>query len=248
MKKLLLGFAGEMACGKGVATKLVQEWYPETPSFRFSDSLREFYGDLEHCMRHKYRPNVADMSTYYFGGGVSVYGKGNPSIIQFTKWLMSEFIPFHGTWTKVPSTIDLQELSSAVRKYLGGDILERAIIALVNTSSSKSPIIILDGVRRQRDIATLMKVPSISFGLLYLEVDAKTRYARHNARAEKHGDADLTYEQFLKLGSVEAEREIVRMRPLANAIIDNSGELAHLEGALHMLIHAWLTHGTENRR
>jgi dephospho-CoA kinase len=43
MKKLMLGFAGEMAAGKGTATELIKKWYPETPSFRFSDSLREFY-------------------------------------------------------------------------------------------------------------------------------------------------------------------------------------------------------------
>lgn len=43
MKKLLLGFAGEMASGKGTAAELVKLWHPETPSFRFSDSLREFW-------------------------------------------------------------------------------------------------------------------------------------------------------------------------------------------------------------
>gem|GEM_PF-1768200 len=35
-----------MACGKGTATDLVKRWYPGTPSFRFSDSLREFHAWL----------------------------------------------------------------------------------------------------------------------------------------------------------------------------------------------------------
>lgn len=43
MKKLMLGFAGEMAAGKGTATEFVKMYYPGTPSFRFSDSLREFH-------------------------------------------------------------------------------------------------------------------------------------------------------------------------------------------------------------
>lgn len=43
MKKLMLGFAGEMAAGKGTATEFVKNWYPKTPSFRFSDSLRELH-------------------------------------------------------------------------------------------------------------------------------------------------------------------------------------------------------------
>jgi dephospho-CoA kinase len=46
MKKLMLGFAGEMAAGKGTATEFVKTWYPGTPSFRFSDSLREFHAWL----------------------------------------------------------------------------------------------------------------------------------------------------------------------------------------------------------
>jgi dephospho-CoA kinase len=43
MKKLMLGFAGEMAAGKTTVTEFVKKWYPGTPSFRFSDSLRESY-------------------------------------------------------------------------------------------------------------------------------------------------------------------------------------------------------------
>lgn len=46
MKKLMLGFAGEMAAGKGTVTELVKAWYPGTPSFRFSDSLRELHSWL----------------------------------------------------------------------------------------------------------------------------------------------------------------------------------------------------------
>lgn len=44
--KLILGFAGKMGSGKGVATQIVKDAYPDTPSFRFSDALREFYSWL----------------------------------------------------------------------------------------------------------------------------------------------------------------------------------------------------------
>ena len=43
MQKLIIGFAGEMSSGKGTATALLKHWYPNTPSVRYSDSLRELY-------------------------------------------------------------------------------------------------------------------------------------------------------------------------------------------------------------
>ncbi len=252
----MLGVAGEMGSGKGLATELVKQWYPGTQSFRFSDSLREFYRRIiAHVVTKNDTFEITDeflvscMLTDSFGSSVCTQDADRSGLRTFIRWLIFEFIPKHGrVWTMQGSTIDLQDISTAVRQYFGSDILERAIIARVNASTSESPIIILDGIRRPRDIATLVKDSSVSFGLLYIEVDAKTRYERHKARAEKPGDAELTFEQFLALGSVEAEREIVRLRPLSNAIIDNSGEFAHLEGALRMLIEGWLVHGTENRR
>jgi dephospho-CoA kinase len=46
VSQLIIGFAGEMDAGKSTATALVKRWYPGTPSFRFSDSLREFHAWL----------------------------------------------------------------------------------------------------------------------------------------------------------------------------------------------------------
>lgn len=41
--RLMLGFAGEMGAGKGAAAEIVMNAYPDTPSFRFSDALRELH-------------------------------------------------------------------------------------------------------------------------------------------------------------------------------------------------------------
>ncbi len=49
--KLILGFAGKMGSGKGAATQIVKDAYPGTPSFRFSDALREFYSWLNVFVR-----------------------------------------------------------------------------------------------------------------------------------------------------------------------------------------------------
>ncbi len=46
MKKLVVGVTGEMSSGKGTVTSHLYEWYPNVESFRYSDSLREFYAWL----------------------------------------------------------------------------------------------------------------------------------------------------------------------------------------------------------
>ena len=46
MKKLVIGVTGEIASGKGTVAKCLQVWYPNVETFRYSDSLREFYAWL----------------------------------------------------------------------------------------------------------------------------------------------------------------------------------------------------------
>ena len=254
MQKLMIGFAGETASGKGVATELIKQWYPETPSFRFSDPLREFYGHLvEHVavkkdilvLGNEYVISaVAGMLIRSCGQTFGVMNNQHVGLREYIRWLADVFIPeHHRVWTSDASTHDLQSISTAMRRCFGADVLERAIIARVEASSTKSPLIVIEGIRRESDIATLLKNPSTPFGLVYIDVDARTRYARHRARAEKPGDELLSFAEFCKLGNAEAEREIARLRPRSHAIIDNSAEPAHLEGALRMLVKAWLIHG-----
>ncbi len=185
MKKLIIGFTGEMSSGKGTATTLLKTWYPNTPSVRYSDSLREFYA-----------------------------------------WMRNDFLegyPLLSGLKEEASTAQLQALSTKLRELFGENTLERAIMARVGRFGDDSPIIIIEGIRRLVDITTLMKDDSVKFRLVYVEAQPAVRYHRHLIRNEKPGDNELTFAQFLALGSAEAEAQIRHLRYSADAIIDNSG-------------------------
>lgn len=59
MQKIIIGFAGELACGKGTATKYVVEKY-KGESFRFSTMLRDI---LDRLYLEQTRENMQILST-----------------------------------------------------------------------------------------------------------------------------------------------------------------------------------------
>lgn len=59
MSKIIIGFAGEIACGKGTATKHIEEKY-QASSYRFSTMLRDV---LKRLYIEEKRENIARMST-----------------------------------------------------------------------------------------------------------------------------------------------------------------------------------------
>jgi len=179
MEKYIIGFSGAMDAGKGLGTELIKSWFPDTPSFRFSDSLREFVAWMNKEWGVKY---------------------------QFT-------IP--------GATSDLQEISTALRQIFGEDLLERAIAHRVASAKGDSPFVIIEGIRRTVDIGNFLALPN--FRLIYVEADFDVRYARHILRNEKPGDAELSREEFAKLGEAEAEQQIRLLKPHAHIVIENNG-------------------------
>lgn len=196
-EKLMLGFAGEMGSGKGTATEIVRSAYPGTPSFRFSDTLR-------------------DLSSW-----------------------MNMYMMRHGVTSSFdPQTKDLQDLSTELRLLFGQDILERGIIERVRTADIQSPIIMIDGIRRLSDIATLRR--NTNFHLIYIHLNERVRWERHRARNEKPGDAELSFEDFRALGRVEAEREIRLLEPVASMVLTNDGGVLNFSRTLLPKIAEWL--------
>ncbi|OGZ08045.1 MAG: hypothetical protein A3C13_04095 [Candidatus Lloydbacteria bacterium RIFCSPHIGHO2_02_FULL_50_11] len=189
-----------MASGKGTATELVKLWYADTPSFRFSDTLREFW----ECWR--------------------LHIAADHQIVLPEK----------------PTTKDLQELSTALRRIFGENMMERATVLRAEQSASRSPVVVIEGIRRLVDIRTLMEDQELNFRLIYIEASADVRWQRHRTRNEKPGDADLTFEQFLALGEAEPEKEIRLLRPSAHLVLDNSRGLNLLEIALIRAIAGWI--------
>ncbi|OGZ05680.1 MAG: hypothetical protein A2845_04975 [Candidatus Lloydbacteria bacterium RIFCSPHIGHO2_01_FULL_49_22] len=249
MKKLMLGFAGETSSGKGTATDLVKAWYPGTPSFRFSDSLRDFYRLLlqnfpqlrEHKVPRLFEDHVAvrlvEILKQSFGSDLGATGTRYVAFHEFAYWLVGRFMPLHsGSWPETASTADLQGISTAVRKFFGEDTLERAIMFRVAQSGIEQPCVIIEGIRRMVDISTLMNDPNVPFRLTYVEAEPSIRFERHQLRNEKPGDDKLSFAQFLELGQAEAEGEIRSLRPHAHAIIPNDGTPKNFERRLKKVV------------
>lgn len=259
MLRLILGFAGEMAAGKGTATDLVKSWYPNAPSFRFSDSLRKFYGLL--------LPSLCDTGIFHgqqlrtseerfallrirtIVDHVFRSPKNYPrddiddeAYISFATWIIKQFIPTQPlNWRTNASTADLQNLSTQVRQVFGENTLLRAILADVAEYRGESPLVIIEGIRRAVDIEMLIANPSTPFRLTYIEAESTVRWERHRARNEKPGDRELTFLQFVELGKAEAESQIRTLRPVAHAVIDNSGPTIYLESKLRTCVTEWCT-------
>lgn len=304
MSQLIVGFAGEMACGKGTATDLVKRWYPGTPAFRFSDSLREFHawllkdyappsdvhmdtGVLGFCTLDQWAvadflgfresdmaralnvdmshlrlgdktasavlerlwilANMCEKVAKFFDGNISKtkrwFRTPNPSlgnmapremillgrikkVGQFIEDALAQNPP------RGAATSELQHLSTKVREIFGENSLERAIQTRVKKVSGMHSVIIIEGIRRLVDIATLMADSSTRFRLIYLEADARTRWERFVRRNEKRGDASISYEKFESLGEAESEEQIRMLASHAHATINNSGELEDMETSL----------------
>ena len=258
MKKIFLGFAGEMASGKGTATELIKQWYPGTPSFRFSDSLRDCYGSLLNelapigalhrhllavafpCDDEAVRLTIRVVAARAFGLPLHARDVDAPHA-AFATWVIDEFIPAHaGVWSATASTPDLQAISTAVRRIFGENILERALMARAEGVVSPSPFIVIEGIRRLVDIGSLMHNPDVVFRLTYVFAHTGIRHERHRLRNEKPGDDKLSLEQFIELGKAEAEREIRLLEGHAHAVIDNGGSPEAFETAVSATLSDWL--------
>jgi dephospho-CoA kinase len=179
MKKTIIGLVGELASGKDVTKKYLQDNYGAS-CHRFSTILRDVLGRL-------YLPIVRE---------------------------------------------NLQDLSTILRGRFGEDLLAKIIAEDVKNDPHE--IIVVDGIRRDADMAYLKTLPG--FVLLSLEVEPKTRYERLIKRQENADDASKTYEQFLADGQKETELEIPHVMASANYKINNNGTLEELYRQIENII------------
>jgi len=179
MKKTIIGLVGELASGKDVTKKYLEDHYGAS-CHRFSTILRD-------VLRRLYLPIVRE---------------------------------------------NLQDLSTVLRQRFGEDLLAKIIAEDVKNDPHE--IIVVDGIRRDADIAYLKTLPG--FILLSLEVEAKTRYERLIKRQENADDASKTYEQFLADGKKEAELEIPSVMAKANYKLNNNGTLENLYQQIEKII------------
>ncbi|OGZ08939.1 MAG: hypothetical protein A3D65_05620 [Candidatus Lloydbacteria bacterium RIFCSPHIGHO2_02_FULL_50_13] len=245
MKKQMLGFAGEFKAGKSTATTRLKVWYPGTRSSRYSDPLREFLvGFNEMKSRNMFcmvsdellvGKHVTDALPKIFSTKVAELGDKEKQR-EFVAWLVN-------TWFNQPELVkedrhNLQELSTAVRSIFAENILERTIVARVGRMRTKSPIVVVEGIRRLVDIGILLLSPN--FHLTYIEIDPMVAYQRMVKQNENVGDAEMTFERFMELRNAEAEQQTRFLKPHAHLVIDNSGPPEVMERILRAEVAKWL--------
>lgn len=127
---------------------------------------------------------------------------------------------------------NMQNLSLDLRTRFGGDILAKVIAG--DVKNSDKDIVVVDGVRRLDDIASLKDLPG--FYLISIDAEPKTRYERMKKRNENAGDADKTFEQFIEDSEREAEQQIPATMAAASFHLNNNGTVQDLYDQIDNLI------------
>lgn len=158
-------------------------------------------------------------------------GKGRMTA-EILKRSNAEYVKFSDSlryvldvYTIPQSRDNIDALSTFLRKTYGEDVLARAVEK--KALSSENEIVIIDGVRRKVDFERLGKHPH--FSLVYIDANPKIRYERSKNRNENVGDADLTYEEFLKDDSGEPQQQIESLKNVAHYVIDNNGTVEEFD-------------------
>lgn len=139
----------------------------------------------------------------------------------------------------VPQSRDnIDALSTFLRATYGEQVLAKAVESKALKSSRE--IVIIDGVRRAIDMETLSKHPH--FKLVYIDVRPEIRYERSKSRNENVGDADLTYDEFMKMDSAEPQQQIESLKSIADYVIDNNGSAEEFDAQIKDVLQKALGH------
>jgi len=127
---------------------------------------------------------------------------------------------------------NLIDLSTILRERFGQDLLAKIIAS--DASSLDADIVVVDGVRRMEDVSYLSKLPN--FKLIRIEADSKIRYERMKIRNENIGDAEKTYEDFMKDHERETEVTIPEVMSKADFALNNDGTFDDLYRQIEELL------------
>lgn len=119
---------------------------------------------------------------------------------------------------------NMQNLSSALRKTFGEDVLAQSITH--DVENDLHDVVVIDGIRRLPDIKYLKELPH--FKLVYIETDMQIKYERLLKRGENIDDKSKTLEQFRKDHEGEAETQIRDLKNYANYVVENNDSFAKL--------------------
>jgi dephospho-CoA kinase len=127
---------------------------------------------------------------------------------------------------------NMQNLSLDLRNRFGSDVLAKAIAE--DVKNSQQDIVVIDGIRRLDDIISLKDIPG--FYLISIEAEPQLRYERMKVRNENVGDANKTFEEFLKDNQREAELQIPDVMAAAKFNLNNNGSLPELYNQIDKIL------------
>ncbi len=127
---------------------------------------------------------------------------------------------------------NMQTLSTTLRKEFGQDLLAKIIAKDVETS--KSNIVVVDGIRRMQDIKYLRTLPE--FKLVHISADLEIRFNRILERGENTDDTTKTFDQFKKDHKAETELEIPLVSAKSDIKIDNNSSVENLNLKINSLL------------
>ena len=133
----------------------------------------------------------------------------------------------------LPLTRDTMiRLSESLRAAFGQDLLSKAVAA--RAEASTADLVVVDGVRREDDVAALKALPG--FKLVAVTAEVKARFVRAKQRAEKSDEATLTFEQFQALEQRSTEVTARELEAKADFAVGNDGNLEDLEKEIDNLL------------
>lgn len=132
---------------------------------------------------------------------------------------------------------NLSNLSISLRETFGEDILSASMAK--KAEKSEKNIVVVDGIRREDDIAHLKKIPG--FKMVFIEASLDTRYERLVKRGENSGDSTKTLEEFKEDHKRNTELSIRRLKDNADDVIENNGSLEDLYEQIDNLLKSYTT-------
>jgi len=111
----------------------------------------------------------------------------------------------------------LQQLGKSLRSGMGRDVIVNAMKADLETSKSK--VIVVDGVRFRNEAKMVKDVPNSA--LIFIDVPVHIRYERSLKRGSR-GEAELTMSAFEKLDKAHTESELDLVKKDANFVLKNA--------------------------
>ena len=166
---------------------------------------------------------------------IAVIGKTCAGKETFGKILREEFagkvnISSHRFSDPLNETLDVlhlpksrpnqQLLSTKLREAFGEEILGDALHR--RAEANNADLLFFDGVRRPQDVVMLRRLPKSI--VVYIISSAEVRFERLKKRADRPGDAEKTWDEFLAEQAAESESRIDEIAKLADIRIENPNE------------------------